>query len=91
MATVDTSYVRRELRAIADTSQAIRSLLYKALETIEANPAHFSELEDVPERIRDAYPTVTWRKSSWSRDAIASDLCWHTGGSMRRKFPITST
>ena len=62
MATLDTSYVRQELFAIRDSSNAIKHLLHEALERLESNPGSFPELKDVPRRIRVAYPNVAMRK-----------------------------
>jgi hypothetical protein len=61
-ASIDTSYVRRELRAMVAVSNAVRQRLRKALERIEADPSQFEELHDVPPRIRATYPGLVMRK-----------------------------
>ena len=62
MATIDTSYVRRELRAIADSSNAVKHLLRKALEKLEQNPSSFPPLEEVPGNLTASYPNLALRK-----------------------------
>ena len=62
MPTIDTSYVRQELRAISDCSNAVKTLLREALEQLESDPSCFEPLVDVPARITEAYPSVTLRK-----------------------------
>ena len=62
MATIDTSYVRQELRAIADSSNAVKHLLRKALEELEQNPSSFPPLEEVPGNLTASYPNLTLRK-----------------------------
>jgi hypothetical protein len=62
MATIDTSYVRQELRAIADSSNAVKHLLRKALEKLEQNPSSFPVLEEVPDNLTASYPNLTLRK-----------------------------
>lgn len=62
MATIDSSYVEKELRAIRDTSQAVRKLLRQRFEQLEANPGGFPTLERVDPRIRAEFPGVTLRK-----------------------------
>lgn len=62
MATIDSSYVERELRAICDTSQAVRKMLRNRLEQLEEDPGVFAELEQVHPRIRREFPGVTLRK-----------------------------
>lgn len=62
MATLDTSYVRQELRAIADSSKSIRKLLYQALEMLESDPAAFPPLDIVDPSIARRYTSVVFRK-----------------------------
>lgn len=62
MATVDTSYVNRELRAIAGRSRAVRTKLRQALEALEDNPSQFEPLKEVPPQIAEQYPNATFRK-----------------------------
>src|SRR5580704_1356745 len=62
MATIDTSYVTAELKAIAATSKPIRKLLYDALATLEEKPGSFPKLDDVPRSIRRRFPTAIFRK-----------------------------
>src|ERR1700730_9854048 len=63
MATLDTRLVYRELCAIRDTSQAVKSLLRDVLERIEKNPSSFPLLEDVPQNIAER-PNLFLRKAS---------------------------
>jgi hypothetical protein len=63
MATVDTSLVEREIRVILASSNVIKRLLRDTLEQLETAPGSFPKLEDVPEKIRTAYPNVTLRKA----------------------------
>lgn len=42
MASIDTHLVRKELRAIAASSKAIKKLLYDALERLEQNPSQWA-------------------------------------------------
>jgi len=63
MATLDTSYVRRELRAIRDSSRAVSNLLKQVLEDLEADPSRFEPLQAVPPAIAESYPAVTLRKA----------------------------
>ena len=62
MATIDSSYVDRELRAIRDTSQAVRKVLRDRLQQLEEDPGVFAALERVDPRIRREFPGVTLRK-----------------------------
>ena len=62
MATIDTSYVRRELQAIAASSSAVKKLLYEALEGLEKNPSAFPRLEIVPPELQARYPSLAMRK-----------------------------
>ena len=62
MATIDSSYVARELREIRDASQAVRMILRDKLEQLEQQPAVFPELKQVDPRIRREFPGVTLRK-----------------------------
>ena len=59
---IDTSYVRRELKAIAGISRRVNSLLYAALERLESNPSSFPPLEEINPDIQQRFPTVTFRK-----------------------------
>ncbi|HVC94522.1 MAG TPA: hypothetical protein VND64_12565 [Pirellulales bacterium] len=62
MASVDTSLVRKELKAIAARSKVVRKLLYEALEGLEEDPSQYSELEMYPAELRQKYPDVVLRK-----------------------------
>jgi hypothetical protein len=62
MATIDSSYVERELRAVIASSQAVRSAVRRTLERLEQDPSTFPELEWVPPAIRREFPDVTLRK-----------------------------
>lgn len=62
MATIDTSYVRKELRAICDKSQALKHLLRQALDTLKATPTRWKRLESVPNRIKRRFKNATIRK-----------------------------
>jgi len=61
-ASIDTSYVRRELRAIASASHRVKHLLQNALEKIETSPSQFDELNYVSPKIKAAYSGVVMRK-----------------------------
>jgi len=63
MVTLDTSYVRQQLRAIADSSNAVRKLLYDTLERLETDPSSFPPLESVPPTVAARYPSVSFRKA----------------------------
>lgn len=62
MASIDTSLIRRELRAIEATSKRVSRLLYRALEKLEEDPAQFPELDYVHPRIEAVFAGVTLRK-----------------------------
>lgn len=62
MASVDSSYVRDELRAVARTSNVVKKLLWEALEKLEEAPESFEELQDVPPDLKVKYPEATFRK-----------------------------
>lgn len=68
MASIDTHLVRKELRAIAASSKAIKKLLYDALERLEENPSQFPALDDCPDDILKEYPHATLRKVRIERD-----------------------
>jgi len=54
--------VRKIRMSLISLSNALRHLVRKALERIEADPSQFEELSDVPPRIREAYSGVVLRK-----------------------------
>ncbi len=62
MATLDTSYVRKELKAIIASSRAVARLVQNSLEALEADPSQFPEIEFVPPDILRDYPAATLRK-----------------------------
>jgi hypothetical protein len=63
MATIDTSYVRRELRAIIATSKVVARLVKKVLEQLEADPSAFDELDVVPDDVARRFRNATFRKA----------------------------
>ncbi|HEX5471107.1 MAG TPA: hypothetical protein VFW73_04440 [Lacipirellulaceae bacterium] len=68
MASIDTHLVRREIKAIAASSKAVKKLLYDALERLEENPSQFPELDDCPEGFATQYPNATLKKVRIERD-----------------------
>lgn len=62
MATVDTSYVRRELKAIIATSKVVAKQIHNALEVLESSPGKFPKLDDIPSELAREYPGATFRK-----------------------------
>ncbi|MBI1903875.1 MAG: hypothetical protein HYS13_22460 [Planctomycetia bacterium] len=63
MASIDSSYVKRELKAIAATSQLVKKLLQETFEALERDPSSFPLLDVVPEHVRQGYPTAQLRKA----------------------------
>lgn len=63
MASIDSSYVRQELKAIIATSKIIARLVEKTFERLETDPGSFDELEDVQPQIAGRYPKATFRKA----------------------------
>ncbi|HET6881772.1 MAG TPA: hypothetical protein VFI31_16530 [Pirellulales bacterium] len=68
MASIDTHLVRKQLKAIAASSKAVKKLLYDALERLEENPSQFPALDECPEDLLREYPDATLRKVYIERD-----------------------
>ena len=62
MASIDTSLVDGEFRAIVRTSQGIKKRLRSVMGDIESDPGSFDELKDVPNDIHEL-PNVVLRKA----------------------------
>ena len=83
MASIDSSYVRQELKAIIATSKVIEKLVHNALTRLEANPESFPLLEDVPRPIRRKFPHSIFRKVYIEHDKHSFRLVvihWRLGG-----------
>jgi hypothetical protein len=62
VATLDTSYVKRELQSIIASSKAVAKLVHGALSRLEKNPGQFPLLDHVPRKTKKLFPHAIFRK-----------------------------
>jgi hypothetical protein len=63
MATIDSSFVRQEIKRIIATGQGMAKRLKALFEKLESDPSQFDELDELDPAIADEFSNVTLRKA----------------------------